>query len=122
MCDLTDLIGLRFELGADGSNGKIDCIHLCLIALSRMGIPRPAVNPGWYTMTRRQICRELLTWGVRISRPTYDGDIILFSKEAHTFGVSWQQGALYINSLSQAVQWCPHGCLPESHYFRGKGS
>lgn len=122
MYDLTDLIGLQFELGADGSNGKIDCINLCLVALHRMGLPHPALNPDWYGMSRFQISRELLTWGVRISHPTYDGDIILFPKEAHTFGVSWQKGALYIDSLSKAVQWCPHSSLPKSHYFRGKGS
>lgn len=122
MYDLTDLIGLRYELGADGSNGKIDCIHMCLAALDRMERQRPAVNPAWYGMNRHGIVRELLKWGNRIQKPEYDGDIILLPQEAHTFGVTWQQGALYINSLSLAVQWCPLGLLPTCHCFRGNAS
>lgn len=122
MSDLTDLIGLQYELGADGSAGTVDCIHLCLIALDRFGIARPPVNPRWYQMSRLEIGRELYRWGSRIGQPKYDGDILLLPQEAHAFGVTWQQGALYINGLSRAVQWCPLGLLPTCHCFRGNAS
>ncbi len=48
MCDCADLVGMRYKLGADGSNGEIDCIHLVYTVLERLGIPTPAFNDGWY--------------------------------------------------------------------------
>ena len=116
------LLGKSYELGADGSGSSIDCIHLCVAVLDDLGIKRPLVNQDWYKMSRLGIVRELLHWGNRINKPLYDGDIILFSKEAHAFGVTWQQGALYINDLSKVVQWCPLHLIGPSRYFRGKDS
>lgn len=119
---MIDLIGLSYRLGADGTDGTIDCIHLCLEVRGRLNLASPPINPHWYSMNRRAILRELLTWCYRIEQPSYDGDVILFPQEVHTFGVLWQQGALYIDRYLQAVQWCPLHNMPPCHYFRGKDS
>jgi len=118
MSDCSDLIGLRYRLGADGTGGEIDCIHLVLTALDRMAIPRPAVNPEWYGERRFLICRDLLRWGKRIEQPQYDGDVILLRTERPTFAVAWQTGMLYINQTSEVVGWCPIKHLPSYHGFR----
>lgn len=118
MSDCSDLIGLRYRLGADGSDGEIDCIHLVLMALDRMDIPRPAVKSEWYDERPVLICRDLLRWGNRIDRPQYDGDVILLRTERPTFAVAWQTGMLYVNQASEVVNWCRIEHLPRYHSFR----
>ena len=49
MYDCGDLVGRPYRLGADGSGKEIDCIHLCYVALERMGIKAPAFKQSWYT-------------------------------------------------------------------------
>lgn len=118
MSDCSDLIGLRYRLGADGTNGEIDCIHLVLLALDRMGIPRPEVNPQWYDERPFLICRDLLRWGKRIEQPQYDGDVMLLRTERPTFAVAWQTGMLYINQPAEVVSWCRMQHLPSGYSFR----
>jgi cell wall-associated NlpC family hydrolase len=49
MSDCADLVGLRYRLGADGSDGEIDCIHLVYTVLERLDIARPEFNDDWYS-------------------------------------------------------------------------
>ena len=63
MSDCSDLIGLPYRLGADGSDGHIDCIHLCYVALERMGIDAPAFKQSWYEASKWEVCRDLMRWG-----------------------------------------------------------
>jgi hypothetical protein len=111
MSGCVDLIGRPYRLGADGTgaDGAIDCIHMVYVALDDMGIPTPAFNAGWYEAPRRQIARDLLTWGRRIPKGSYDGDILLLQQDQTAFAVAWSQGILYINNRLQKVAWS----LPE---------
>lgn len=111
-------LGLHYQLGADGSNGKIDCIHLVLAALDEMGIPRPAVQADWYARKRRMIFRDLYRWGERIERPVYDGDVVLIPEQDWAFGVTWQQGILHISQALGTVNWCPLRSAPPLYAFR----
>ena len=72
MCRCSDLIGMPFELGADGTNGKIDCIHLCYIVLDHLGIEAPEFKQSWYESGKYETLRDLLRWGDRVSDPEYD--------------------------------------------------
>jgi hypothetical protein len=117
-----DLIGKPYELGADGSGNAIDCIHLVYTVLDRLAIPTPPFNNAWYQAGFRHIFRDLLTWGIRIDVPRYDGDVVLFGQETAAFAITWQTGLLYINQDLKAVAWCPIGTLPISYCFRTKGS
>ena len=65
MSGCVDLIGRPYRLGADGTgvDGAIDCIHMVYVALDDMGIPTQAFQASWYEAPRRQIARDLLTWG-----------------------------------------------------------
>lgn len=117
-----DLIGLRYRLGADGSNGEIDCINLCYRALEDLGIAAPPFNPDWYTASKKQILRDLLSWGVRVDRPAYDGDIVLFDQSGWAFAVTWQTGILYINRQLERVAWCSVHKLEKYRCFRTKNS
>jgi len=69
MSDCADLIGLHFRLGADGTNGEIDCIHLVYTVLDRCQIPAPPFNSAWYEASWRMIARDLLSWGKRVAEP-----------------------------------------------------
>lgn len=102
-----DLIGLRYRLGADGSNGEIDCIHLVVTVLDRMGIPRPAITQQMYEADGRRIARWLFEWGVRVTQASYDGDVLLLPADNRAFGIVWNGGILSIEQLSETVQWSP---------------
>jgi hypothetical protein len=116
------LIGLRYRLGADGSDGEIDCIHLVYEALRIMGIKTPVFDDAWYQAGYVQIARALLRWGERVDKPLYDGDVVLLPQETLAFGVTWDKGILYICHAQQAVNWCPMRRLLISHCFRMKSS
>lgn len=122
MSDCLDLVGLRYRLGADGSDGEIDCIHLVYEVLRRLGISTPAFRPGWYEATPRAIARDLLRWGKRVVAPAYDGDVLLLQQQQIAFGVTWQTGILYINRHLERVAWCPASAITASHCFRSRGS
>lgn len=122
MSDCSDLIGLRYRLGADGSGGEIDCIHLVYVVLGRLGIPTPRFRSEWYGASWRVVARDLLAWGNRIAGPEYDGDVLLLWQNRETFGVTWQNGILYINQDLQRVAWCPTSSITSCHCFRLKES
>ena len=105
--DCLDLIGLPYKLGADGSDGAIDCIHLVYAVEQRLGIPTPVFRPDWYTLPRRSVLRDLYAWGNRVQDGGYDGDVVLLPQNSWAFGVAWQQGILLISPLSERVVWCP---------------
>lgn len=117
-----ELIGLRYRLGADGSDGEIDCIHLVYEALRIMGIPTPVFKQSWYEASRIEIARDLLHWGHRVDSPLYNGDVVLLPQESTAFGVTWDRGILHISQRRQAVHWCPTRQLTKSHCFRMRGS
>ena len=119
---MIDLIGRPYQLGADGSDGPIDCIHLVYTVLERLGISTPPFNPKWYGASRIRISRDLLAWGERVSQPAYDGDVALLPQEAAAFAVTWQNGLHYINSHLQRVSWCPLAAMPRCHCFRMRSS
>ena len=119
---MIDLIGLRYKLGADDTNGEIDCIHLVYAVLDRLSIDTPKFRPEWYTASRISIARDLLRWGRRIAKPAYDGDVALLPQEAAAFAVTWQNGLLYINRDLLQVAWCPIGAMPTFPCFRMKNS
>jgi cell wall-associated NlpC family hydrolase len=106
-----ELIGRPYRLGANGTDddGAIDCIHLVYAVLADLDIPTPAFNSAWYTASHRSVARDLLTWGRRISEPSYDGDVLLLRQDQMAFAVAWSQGILYINNRLQRVAWS----LPE---------
>ena len=122
MCACSDLIGLRYRLGADGSNGEIDCIHLVYRVLEDLKIPTPTFNPSWYQASRLSIGRVLMSWGDRIDHPLYDGDVLLMRQTRPAFAVTWQTGILYINQDLERVAWCPLSNAMSCHCFRLKGS
>lgn len=112
-----DLIGRPYELGADGTSGPIDCIHLVYTVLARLQIPTPNFNPHWYDASWRTVLRDLANWGTRVAQPEYDGDVVLLPHKRFVFGVTWQTGILYINQDLAAVSWSPmSGCLPRRAY------
>lgn len=119
---MIDLIGKPYRLGADGSDGEIDCIHLVYTVLGRLGIETPPFRPEWYSASRVTIARDLLRWGCRVERPAYDGDVALLPQEAAAFAVTWQNGLLYINRHLQQVAWCPIGAMPTCPCFRMRGN
>jgi hypothetical protein len=93
-------------LGADGSNGEIDCIHLVYVALDAMGIETPTFDQGWYDGSPFDVMRDLLGWGERIKGPAYTGDVVVFNQEGWVFGVVWRDGILHISSGTERVSWC----------------
>lgn len=115
-CD--DLIGKSYCLGADGSDGAIDCIHMVYTALADCGIPTPAFKPGWYDASWRSIARDLLAWGRRVPQATYDGDVLLLKQDRKAFAVAWSQGVLYINEQTQKVAWCRIEQVSDYYAFR----
>jgi cell wall-associated NlpC family hydrolase len=122
MSDCLDLVGLRYRLGADGTDGEIDCIHLVYEVLRRLDIATPRFRPEWYEATPRIIARDLVRWGKRIAVPAYDGDVLLLRQQRTAFGVTWQTGILYINHQLERVAWCPVSAVTAYHCFRSRGS
>ena len=122
MSDCLDLIGLRYRLGADGSNGEIDCIHLVYKVLERRNIPTPKFEDAWYEASTTKVCRDLLRWGFRVDQPAYDGDVLLLKEDNWTFAVTWQTGIFYINRQLDSVTWGPASSFTNYHCFRMKGS
>lgn len=122
MSDCSDLIGLRYRLGADGTDGEIDCIHLVYRVLERLNIASPEFKPQWYESDWRPIARDILQWGHRIAVPQYDGDVVLFKQAPQAFGVTWQTGVLYINRQAERVAWCPTSSITNCHCFRSSAN
>ena len=100
---------MPYRLG--GGDGHIDCIQMVYLALQQMEVPTPPFNDGWYEMNRIGYMRELLRWGERVEGAAYDGDVLLFDGQRPMFGVVWQQGAIHINTMRNAVAWCPISSL-----------
>jgi hypothetical protein len=119
--DCSDLIGRPYRWGADGTDAEIDCIHLVYVVLERLEIQTPPFKPEWYTASKRQIVRDILSWGRRIGRPEYDGDILLLRQSSWAFAVTWQTGILYINRHLKKVAWAPAQAFSDPICFRMKG-
>lgn len=100
MSDCVDLIGTPYVYG------NTDCIWLALTALERMGIEAPPMNRDWYKMPSRRWARDLIKWGKRIERPSYNGDVLLQAAPVG-FSVVWDGGLLYICKARSAVHWSP---------------
>jgi hypothetical protein len=100
-----DLIGKPYRPGSDGSDGYFDCIHLVYTVLQRLDIPHPLFNPAWYDCDWRVVLKALREWGTRTLEPSYDGDVVLLSRNKFVFGVVWQSGILYINDPLETVTW-----------------
>ena len=113
---------MRYRLGADGSDGYIDCIHLVTAVLDQLGIRHPPITEVMYQAGGRQIARWLLCWGRRVAEPSYDGDVLLLPAERPAFGVVWDNGILSINQTSEVVQWAPLWNCIACPCFRTKGS
>ena len=113
---------MQFELGADGTNGKIDCIHLCYIVLDHLGIEAPAFKASWSESGKYETLRDLLLWGDRVLEPEYDGDILLLPQQSWAFAVLWQKGVLYINERTRKVAWSSVRMFTKLHCFRTKSS
>ena len=72
-------------------------------------------------MPTKAVLRDLLAWGCRVPQPVYDGDVVLIPQDRWAFAVTWEQGILHINRLSERVAWCPLANLTGAHCFRMKG-
>lgn len=121
MSECSDLIGLRYRLGADGTGGEIDCINLVYEVLRRCQIETPEFKPEWYVSGWRAIARDLLRWGRRIQEAAYDGDVLLLKQDDRAFAVTWQRGILYINRHTERVSWCPLPARTDHLCFRTRG-
>ena len=113
----SDLIGMPYRLGGDGSDGTIDCINLVYAALGEQGIPCPAFNQDWYNQTPKQYLRCLLRWGKRVE-DTYNGDVLWKPGTGPVFAAIWQNGILHINETRNAVHWLPVGAHLQKSNFR----
>ena len=114
-CD--QLLGMRYRWGGDGSNGEIDCIHMTRYALTAMGVPCPAHDPGWYEMSARAQIRHMRRWGVKVKHPTYDGDVIWLNASGPAFAELWDSGILHISLYSLRVAWLPADKVLEANRF-----
>ena len=114
------LIGMEYQLGADGTDRKIDCIHLCYTVLEELGIPTPEFKDSWYAIDSREILRDLALWGVRVEAPRYNGDVLILndSETGWAFGVVWQNGLLLINRLTNQVNWFPFNAVLPLRVYR----
>jgi hypothetical protein len=111
---------MPFRLGADGSDGYIDCIHVVYTVERALGIPTPDFNPRWYDLPRKSVLRDLYRWGCRVTDGGYDGDVVLLPQSSWAFGVAWQRGILLISPLSKRVVWSPLANLSSAYFFRTK--
>lgn len=116
MCD--HLIGLNYKRGADGTNGEIDCISLVFRALEALDFVPPPFKVEWYGMGPRGVLRELDAYAARVGQATYDGDIALLAGSWPAFGVTWQNGILYINHQLQRSDWKPVPSLSIRRSYR----
>ena len=120
----SDIIGMPYRLGGDGSDGTIDCINLVYLALAEQGIDRPCFDLDWYNQSWRQYLRDLLGWGYEVDKP-YNGDVLWQPGEGPVFAVIWQNGILHISQARKSVHWLPVGTqgIPLNfRCFRMKGS
>lgn len=115
-----DLIGLRYVPHANGENGEIDCIFMVYAALRSMRIPTPPFNTDWWTANPEVILRALSEWGYRITRPDYDGDVLVLPDQetGWSFGVVWQTSFLHINRQRKRVVASPISDLPKCRIYR----
>jgi hypothetical protein len=111
---------MPYRLGADGSDGFIDCIHVVYTVERALGIPTPEFNPRWYELPRRSVLRDLYRWGCRVTDGGYDGDVVLLPQNSWAFGVAWQRGILTISPLSERVVWFPIPTASIGTFFRMK--
>jgi hypothetical protein len=118
-----DLIGMPYRLGADGTDGQIDCIHVVYRVQEELGIPVPEFKQSWYEASRFTILRDLLTWGHKVDGVKYDGDIALLPAADKAFAIVWNQGILYIHALTEKVAWSPLAAAQQAaHFFRGNAN
>jgi cell wall-associated NlpC family hydrolase len=115
-----NLIGLKYRLGADGSNGEIDCIHLVLQALRNMGFDAPDCDRRWYRMSKSAILEELQRYTDQVAHPVYNGDIAAWHDQRPAFGVTWETGILFVNQQTKRVDWKPVDAFTIHHCFRMK--
>ena len=115
MSGCADLIGMPYRLGADGSDGHIDCIHLCYEVWGQVGGKVPPFKQSWYKASKWEVSRDLLKWGFRVKKAEYDGDILLLSQQYWAFAVTGQTGILYVNRGIGAVQWSSVHLLTTYH-------
>lgn len=111
---------------ANGANNEIDCIFMVYAALRSMGIKTPPFNEEWWTASPEVILRALSEWGYRITRPDYDGDVLVLPdhETGWSFGVVWQNSFLHIDRTRNRVKASPISNLPEdgiSRFYRMKG-
>lgn len=117
MSRCSDLIGMPYELGADGSTGSIDCIHMVYVVMEELGIPMPTFDNAWYEQSPFAIARHLRAWGFKTDN-LYDGNIFWTASSGPSFGVVWQNGILYISQKRNAVHWSPVQYRPRSLIFQ----
>ena len=122
MCDCSDLVGKLYRLGADGSDGAIDCIHLVYTVLGRLGIPTPEFQADWYTADIKTVLRDIHKWGRRVAQPQYNGDVLLLRQTGWGFAVVWQDGILYVNGELQKVAWSPLCAVQDCRSYRMKNN
>ena len=120
MSGCADLIGMPYRLGADGSDGHIDCIHLCYEVWSELGIKAPPFKQSWYEASKWEVSRDLLNWGFRVKKPEYDGDILLLPQQSWAFAVTWQTGILYVHRMSEKVKLSSCRLFAPYYFFRRK--
>ena len=113
----SDLIGMPYRLGGDGTDGTIDCINLVYLALGEQGIRCPAFDPDWYYQTPRQYLRSLLRWGERV-QDSYNGDVLWKPGKGPVFASIWQDGILHISEARNTVHWLPVGGHLQKSNFR----
>ena len=58
----------------------------------------------------------------RADRPQYDGDILLLPQQSWAFAVTWQTGILYVNRMSEKVQWSSARLFTTCPCFRSRKS
>lgn len=112
-------LGMRYRYGGDGSDGYIDCIHLVYGCLQVLKVPTPKFKQSWYGASAREVLKDINSWGIRIDRPRYDGDIIVLPdpETSWSFGVTWRTGLLTVHP-SQRVIWTPSTLVPISRAYR----
>ena len=115
-----DLVGMPYRLGSDGSDGHIDCIHLCYRILHSLDIPTPKFKTSWYQLHAREILYDLNAWGVRVNKPIYNGDVCLLPsiRGRLAFGTVWNGGILAIGGLSETVCWRMIDLVPSKRIYR----
>jgi hypothetical protein len=114
----SDLLGQKYELGGDGTDRRIDCIHLVVTVQKAMGLPTVEVDRSWYALSRIGAARELLRRCDRIEGPAYDGDVVLMPQLSIGFGVVWNDGLLFLDKWMEQVAWCPLRSVGIDRFYR----